>query len=92
MSACTAVIELVKVALRDPSVREDIIAIASSDRHASAPEVTGNEPLIDAREAATLLSMSVAAVRAAAYRGTLRSHHVGRLLRFRQSELLPERG
>lgn len=92
MSAYTAVVELVKEALRDPSVREEIIAIVSSDRHASALQVTGSEPLIDAREAANLLSMSVAAVRAAAYRGTLRSHHVGCLLRFRQSELLPERG
>jgi excisionase family DNA binding protein len=66
--------------------------MVSSGHRASAPQVTGSEPLIDTREAAKLLSMSVAAVRAAAYRGTLRSHHVGRLLRFRPSELLPERG
>jgi excisionase family DNA binding protein len=46
------------------------------------------EPLIDAREAAKVLGMSAPAVRAAAFRGTLPSIHVGRLLRFRRSALL----
>jgi hypothetical protein len=92
VSAYTAVGELVKEPLRDPSVREEIIAIVSSDRHESVvTQVAESEPPVDANGAARLLSMTVAAVRSAAYRGTLRSHHVGRRLRFRPSELLPER-
>jgi hypothetical protein len=46
---------------------------------------------VDAQAAGKLLGVSTVAVRAAAYRGTLSSHHIGSRLRFRPSELLPER-
>lgn len=85
-SARSAAIELVRAALVDPAVREEIRAIAFVD-HAS-PQADVIELLIDAREAGKVLGMSPAAVRAAAYRGTLPSVHVGRLLRFRRSALL----
>ena len=45
------------------------------------------KPLVDAREAAKLLGMSPAAVRAAAYRGTVKSVKVGRSLRFDPNDL-----
>ena len=89
MSASAAVVELVRDALRDPSIRDEIKAIVSSEATeppSSAPE---NESLVDAYTAGKLLGMSAAAVRAAAFRGTLPSHHIGRVLRFRPSELLP---
>ena len=91
MSATAAIVELVRDALRDPSIRDEIKAIVvgeqPEEKQASEPE-----PLIDAHAAGRLLGMSAAAVRAAAFRGTLPCHHVGRLLRFRPSELLPTRG
>jgi hypothetical protein len=89
MSAATALIELVRDALRDPGIRNEIKAIVSSDEGEKSPPTPENEPLIDAHAAGKLLGMSAAAVRAAAFRGTLPSHHIGRLLRFRPSELLP---
>lgn len=85
-SARSAAIELVRAALVDPVVRDEIRTIAFIDH--TSPQAEMNEPLIDAREAGKLLGMSPAAARAAAYRGTLPSVHVGRLLRFRRSALL----
>lgn len=89
MSATTAIVELVRDALRDPSIRDEIKAIVVGDQveEKQAPEPEG---LVDAHAAGKLLGMTAAAVRAAAFRGTLPSHHVGRLLRFRPSELLPQ--
>ena len=88
MSAPAALIDLVRDALRDPSIRDEIKAIVANDN--AAPRWTSEtEPLIDAHAAGKLLGMSAAAVRAAAFRGTLPSHHIGRLLRFRSSELVP---
>jgi hypothetical protein len=43
-------------------------------------------------KASEAVGLSAASVRAAAYRSTLPSHHIGRLLRFRVTELLPDRG
>ena len=88
MSANAAIVELVRGALRDPSIRDEIKAIVVGDQ-AHETQTPGPEPLIDAHAAGKLLGMSAAAVRAAAFRGTLPCHHVGRLLRFRTSELLP---
>lgn len=90
VSANAAIVVLVRDALRDQSIRDEIKAIVSR-QDAPSDAVPGNEPLIDAHAAGKLLGMSAAAVRAAAFRGTLPSHHIGRLLRFRPSELLPQR-
>jgi hypothetical protein len=89
MSANTAVVELVRDALKDPSIRNEIKAIVENDAGDVGAVSPETEPLIDAHAAGRLLGMTPAAVRAAAFRGTLRSHHIGRLLRFRPSELLP---
>jgi hypothetical protein len=91
MSAATALIELLRDALRDPSIRDEIKAIVSNDNGNPSSTAPESEPLIDAHAAGKLLGMSAPAVRAAAFRGTLPSHHIGRLLRFRSSELLPAR-
>jgi hypothetical protein len=91
MSANTALVELVRDALRDPSIRDEIKAIVANDVSDAGMPPPESEPLIDAHAAGKLLGMSAAAVRAAAFRGTLPSHHIGRLLRFRPSELLPQR-
>jgi hypothetical protein len=91
VTATAALVELVRDALRDPSIRDEIKAIVSADEDSPTAITPENEPLIDAHAAGKLLGMSAAAVRAAAFRGTLRSHHIGRLLRFRPSELLPQR-
>jgi hypothetical protein len=89
MNASAALIEIVRDALRDPSIRDEIRAIIANDNASPAYSTLGPEPLIDAHAAGRLLGMSAAAVRAAAFRGTIRSHHVGRLLRFRASEVAP---
>jgi hypothetical protein len=89
VSAPAALVELLREALRDPSIRDEIKAIVSNDNASRAQMAADNEPLIDAHAAGKLLGLSAAAVRAAAFRGTLPSHHIGRLLRFRPSELLP---
>jgi hypothetical protein len=91
VSAAAALVELVRDALRDPSIRDEIKAIVSGDEDSRTAVEPENEPLIDAHAAGRLLGMSAAAVRAAAFRRTIPSHHVGRLLRFRPSELLPQR-
>jgi excisionase family DNA binding protein len=84
----SAAIDLVREALRDPALREEILAIVRAERRSHpANDVDTIEPLIDAREAGKILGMSAPAVRAAAFRGTLPFVHVGRLLRFRRSEL-----
>jgi excisionase family DNA binding protein len=85
----SAAAELVREALKDPAVREQIKAIIREQAPlAPANDVHLVEPLIDAHEAAKILGTSAAAVRAAAFRKTIPSLHVGRLLRFRRSELL----
>jgi predicted DNA-binding transcriptional regulator AlpA len=84
----SAAAELVREALRDATVREEIKAIfLEDDQPDLANEVEMIEPLIDAREVGKILGMSAAAVRAAAFRKTIPSLHVGRLLRFRRSEV-----
>ncbi len=84
----SAAIELVREALKDPALREEIKAILlDGKRSDAANDVRTIEPLIDAREAGKILGMSPPAVRAAAFRKTLPSVHVGRLLRFKRSEL-----
>lgn len=80
--------QLVREALRDPAGREEIIALV---RGALASAEDLHEPLIDATEAGKILGMSAPAVRAAAYRETLPCVRVGRLLRFRRSDLLHRR-
>ena len=89
MNATAVWVELVREALRDPAIREEIKTIVANDNGSPAAPRLEDEPLIDARAAGRLLGMSAAAVRAAAFRGTIPAHHVGRLLRFRASELLP---
>ncbi len=91
MSASAALVELVREALRDPSMRDEIKAIVADDNGSRVLRAADREPLVDAHEAGKLLGLSAAAVRAAAYRGTFPSHHIGRLLRFRVTELLPDR-
>ena len=88
-SSDEAIVRLVREALRHQSIRDEIRAIASANNAELAHSAADTEPLVDAHAAGRLLGMSAAAVRAAAFRGTLPSHHVGRLLRFRPSELLP---
>ncbi len=81
-------IELVREALKDPALREEIKAILLDGKPAAAAnDARTIEPLIDEREAGKILGMSPPAVRAAAFRKTLPSLHVGRLLRFKRSEL-----
>jgi hypothetical protein len=84
----SAAAQLVREALRDPEVRAEVLAIL---RDALPTNDAGTEPLIDAREAAKILDMTVPAVRAAAYRGSVPCQRVGRLLRFRRSDLLRRR-
>jgi hypothetical protein len=49
VSAADALVELVRAALRDPSVRADILELVSS---AAPVNDTATEPLLDAVEAA----------------------------------------
>ena len=88
----SAAVLLVREALRDPVVREELRTIFQEDQDQRAANdmetIETIEPLIDAREAGRILGMSAAAVRAAAFRKTLPSVHVGRLLRFKSSELV----
>jgi hypothetical protein len=91
MGTTTAIIELMRGALRDPRIRDEIKTLVSTEEANPPSPAPANEPLIDAHAAGKLLGMSAAAVRAAAFRGTLPSHHIGRLLRFRPSELIPQR-
>jgi hypothetical protein len=90
MNVTTALVELVREALKDPSIRSEIKAIVLEGQPGSSGPAE-DEALVDVQAAAKLLGMSAVAVRAAAFRGTLPSHHIGRRLRFRPSELLPER-
>jgi hypothetical protein len=90
MHVTTALVELVREALKDPSIRHEIRAIVLEGQPQS-PAQPESEALIDAQAAGKLLGMSTVAVRTAAYRGTLPSHHVGSRLRCRASELLPVR-
>ena len=84
----SAAVQLIREALRDPAIRQEIKAILlDGEDPRAANDVETIEPLIDAREAGKILGMSAAAVCAAAFRKTVPSVHVGRLLRFRSSEL-----
>lgn len=80
---------LVLDALQDPSVRERLREMVQEVlKDGSLP---GGDPLLDSREGAKLIGMTPAALRAAARRGTVKSEHIGRLLRFRRSALLAKR-
>ena len=84
----SAAAELVREALKDRALRAEIKAILQEAENTnSANDVDTIEPLIDAREAGKILGMSPAAVRAAAFRRRVPSVHIGRLLRFKRSEL-----
>ena len=76
----SAIVDLVREALKDRGVREEIRSILLEDGGSKpANDVELIEPLIDAREAGKSLGVSPAAVRAAAFRKTIPSVHVGRL-------------
>lgn len=79
----TAAAQLVREALQDPELRDEILALVRT----AIPKNDVVEPLIDARKAAEILGMTVPAVRAAAWRGSIPCRHVGRLLRFAPGEL-----
>lgn len=78
-------VELVREALRDEALRGEILELV---RDAIKPPAAPVESLIGTAEAASLLGMTKAAVRASAYRQTLPHLRVGRTLRFKRSELL----
>jgi hypothetical protein len=71
VSATTALVELVRDALRDPSIRHEIKAIVADDEDELATAAPEDEPPIDAYAPGKRLGMSAAAVRAALFRGTL---------------------
>jgi excisionase family DNA binding protein len=81
--------ELVEAFLR-PEVRDLFRDLVADAVRQELPHVTQGDPdqLLDAEQAATLLGMSVGALRKAAARGTIKSVRVGRRLRFRRAELL----
>ncbi len=79
------IVAVVKEALRDSEVRDQIRAIVLEVAPAPANDV---EDLLDARAAAAFLGMTPAALRMAVYRGTIRCLRIGRRLRFRRSELM----
>jgi hypothetical protein len=85
VSASAAIVELVRDALRDPTVRADILELIAS----AVPKTNkAEEPLLDAHAAGKILGRSAPAIRMAAYRNAIPCVRVGRLLRFRRSELL----
>jgi len=78
------ILAVVKQALREPDVRNEIRAIVQ--------EVVGEpsplpERFVDTEAAAEFLAMSPAALRMAAFRGTIPCSRMGRRLRFRLSDL-----
>jgi excisionase family DNA binding protein len=81
--------ELVE-AFRRPEVRDFFRDLVADAVRQELPNVTQGDPdqLLGADMAATLLGMSVGAVRKAAARGTIKSVRVGRRLRFRRGDLL----
>ena len=80
MNVTAALVELVREALKDPSVRTEIGAIVSEEQPVpSGPKE--DEALIDVQAAGKLLGMSAVAVRTAAYRGTPVRPLLGRELR-----------
>lgn len=83
-------VEIVREALRDEALRGEIVKLVRASLEA-APTNDADEPLIDAVAAGRLLGMSAPAVRASAYRGSIPCQRVGRLLRFRRSDLLRRR-
>jgi hypothetical protein len=88
--AANLAVEIVREALRDEALRGEILKLVR-DALAAAPANDVPEPLIDAKAAAEMLGMTVPAVRASAYRGSIPCQRVGRLLRFRRSDLLRRR-
>jgi excisionase family DNA binding protein len=82
----SAAIDLVREALRDPSVKAEVRAIMADATRESEKKMMP-EPLVDAVEAARLLGMTAEAVRKAAYRRSIPSIKIGRRYRFRPSDL-----
>lgn len=76
------------VAFGKPQVQEILHAIVKRAIASETPTEAPTEGLVDAREAARLLGMSVAAVRKAATRGTIPCMRLGRRVRFRPAEIL----
>lgn len=79
----------VLAALSTPQGRRAIAAIVRETIQADEAD-DDVEGLMDAEAAAELLSMTPAAVRKAAARGSLPCHRLGRKLRFKRSELLAQ--
>jgi hypothetical protein len=75
-------VDLAELAQLPAVVRQLQDRVRELEAHIQAPK-----PLVDAKQAAKLLGMSPAAVRAAAYRGTVKSVRVGRSLRFDPNNL-----
>ncbi len=78
------IVAAVKEALRDSAVRDQIRSIVLECASLPANDV---DDLLDARAAATFLSMTPAALRMAVYRGSIPCVRIGRRLRFRRSDL-----
>ena len=78
------IVAAVKEALRDSAVRDQIRSIVLE---CAPPLANDVDDLLDARTAATFLSMTPAALRMAVYRGSIPCVRIGRRLRFRRSEL-----
>ncbi len=74
-------------ALRSPDVVEVLIEIVRTSVRGELDRVLRDE-LVDAKEAARILSMTEGAVRKAAARGSIPCRRIDRRLRFRRSELL----
>ena len=79
--------ELVE-AFKHPELRKVMIDLFRDAVRAEQED----DVLLNANEAATVMSMTAAGVRKAAERGTLPCRKVGRSLRFKKSELLARLG
>ena len=75
-------IDLDQLAALPALVRQLQARVTELEARVQAPKA-----LVDAHEAGRLLGMSPAAVRAAAYRGTVKSVRIGRSLRFDPTDL-----
>ena len=58
MSASSALVELVREALRDPSIRDEIRAVVADDIGSRVRLAADCEPLVDAHAAGKLLGLS----------------------------------